>query len=884
MIRMMLLILIGVCTAFEMAKGGHISGGELYYRYIGVGSTPGTREYEVTLRLFRDCTPISGTGGTGIAAMPTLVILGVYDNSTNASINNGITVNRTRLDNLTLLQPFSCIVNPPTVCYEVGYFITTITLPDNTEGYTISYETCCRINGISNATDGAGQSPGATYSANIPGSRRLGANVNSSPIFSVKDTALVCRGKNFTLDFSASDADGDSLSYSFCNAFQSGGPRDANARLPQSPPYSSLFYLSPYSGTNPLGSEVRINPATGLISGRAPSGGIVNVSGASFFVVNVCVDEWRNGVIISQHRKDFIVRVGSCDFADAELPISIINCDGYTNTFENLTTSSLIKTWNWSFGDGNTSTAAIAQHTYADTGTYKVQLIVNKDSVCSDTAETVLRVYPGFTPGFEVRDGCQNRPIQFTDTSKTRFGTVNYWKWDFGNPAATNDTARIRNPQYTYAQLGTFNISLIVSTDKGCIDTVQSSVNIVDKPPIQLTNDTLICTADTLQLRAIGDGVFSWSPNYMISDTNIPNPLVSPDVATKYYVTLTNGPGCVNIDSVLVRADPSVILTMPQDTIICRSDQVVLRPQTNGLQYSWSPANLIQDAGVRNAVARPTDPVTTFTLISRLGICNTSGTVTVRTVPYPTVSAGNDAIICASETITLNATGNASSFIWSPARFVRSYNSASTVAQPTVTTNFIVRATDNLGCPKPVFDTVLITVVPPVNVFAGNDTTVVVGQPLQLNGIGAVGFNWLPPTYLDNPNISNPIATFDGSREYFTYVLRTTSAEGCTASDTMTVRIFRTAPDIFVPTAFTPNRNGLNDVFKPIPVGISTLQYFRVYNRWGQLLYSTSVMNDGWDGLFRGREQAPDTYVWTVSGTDFAGNVITKKGTVVLIR
>ena len=880
----MLLILICLFAAHALAWGGHISGGELYYRYLGVGSTPGTRQYEITLRLFRDCAPIAGTGGVGIAPMPATVILGVYDNSSNAPVNNGITVNRSKLDNLTLLNPFSCIVNPPTVCYEVGYFITTITLPDNAEGYTISYETCCRINGLSNATDGAGQSPGATYSANIPGTRQLGTNVNSSPVFSVKDTALVCRGKNFILDFSAADADGDSLSYSFCNAFQSGGPRNANARLPQPPPYSGLFYLSPYSGTSPLGSEVRINPATGLISGRAPSGGIVNVSGASFFVVNVCVDEWRNGIIISQHRKDFIVRVGSCDFADAELPISITNCDGYTNTFENLTTSSLIKTWHWSFGDGNTSTASRPQHTYADTGTYKVRLIVNKDSVCSDTAETMLRIYPGFEPGFEVNDGCQNRPIQFNDTSKTRFGSINFWKWDFGNPAVANDTARTRNAQFTYSQLGTFNVSLIVATDKGCIDTVLGRVNIVDKPPLQLTNDTLICTADTLQLKAIGNGVFRWSPNYMISDTTISNPLVSPDIATKYYVTLTNGPGCVNIDSVLVSADPSVVLKMPQDTTICRTDQIVLRPQTNGLQNSWSPATFIQDASAPNALIRPTDPVTTFTLISRLGICSATGSVTVRTVPYPTVFAGNDTTICLSDTLRLNATGNARSFIWSPARFVRSYNTASTIAQPTISTNFIVRATDNLGCPKPVFDTVLVRVVSAVKAFAGNDTSVVVGQPLQLTGTGVGTFNWLPPSYLNNPNISTPIAIFDGSREFFTYILRTTSPEGCVTRDTMVVRIFRTLPDIFVPSAFTPNGNRQNDVFKPIPVGIRSLQFFRVYNRWGQLLYSTNEMNMGWNGFFRGKEQPPDTYVWTVSGTDFTGNMITKKGTVVLIR
>ncbi|MFZ9718739.1 MAG: hypothetical protein ACO3BD_05235, partial [Chitinophagaceae bacterium] len=88
--KKVLLLLSFFLAGKSVVWGGHISGGELYYRYVGVGSTPGTREYEVTLRLFRDCAPISGTGGTGIAAMPTTVILGVYDNSNNAPINNGI--------------------------------------------------------------------------------------------------------------------------------------------------------------------------------------------------------------------------------------------------------------------------------------------------------------------------------------------------------------------------------------------------------------------------------------------------------------------------------------------------------------------------------------------------------------------------------------------------------------------------------------------------------------------------------------------------------------------------------------------------------------------------------------------------------------------------
>lgn len=876
----LILCLVGPQTL----RAGHISGGELYYRYLGQGTAPGTRQYEITLRLFRDCSPIGNNNNAGVAPMPTFVILGVFDNSSNTPVNNNINVPRTRLENLTLKNPFSCIINPPAVCYEVGYFITTITLPENNDGYTVAYETCCRINGLSNATDGTGQSPGATYTANIPGTRRLGDAPNNSPVFAVSDTALVCRGKNFVLNFGATDPDGDSLSYSFCNAFQTNGPRNATERSPLPPPYPSVVYQGPYTGSSPMGSEVKINPLTGIISGRAPSGGIINVSGASFFIVNVCVDEWRNGVIISQHRKDFIVRVAACDFADAELPVQITNCDGFTNTFENLTTSNQIKTWFWSFGDGNTSTLPKPTHTYADTGVYQVQLIVNRDSVCTDTALTTLRVYPGFVPGFVANDGCPNIPITFTDTTATRYGNINYWKWNFGDPTTNNDTSRLQNPRYAYSQMGNYNVSLIVATDKGCIDTVWRQVNIVDKPPLRVTNDTVICTIDTLQLNAVGDGTFSWSPNYMISNTTIPNPLVSPDVPTKYYVTLTLGPGCVNTDSIFVDTRTSVTLIPPPDTTICLTDAVILRPQTDGLQYSWTPAALIENPTQRNAIARPTDRETIFTITSTLGKCSATASVKVSTVPYPTVYAGPDTSICYLDSALLTATGNASAFSWSPVRFVSSVNTPSTFVKPLATTNFIVRATDVLGCPKPVFDTVRVTVIPPVRAFAGNDTAVVVGQPLELNAVGATFFQWFPSTYLNNANIPNPVAIFDGSTDRFSYVLSTTTPEGCIGLDTISVRIFRTAPEIFVPTAFTPNRNGLNDVFRPITAGISTLHYFRVYNRWGQLLYSTSVLKEGWDGTFKGREQPPDTYVWTVSGTDFTGRTITKKGTVVLIR
>ena len=135
---------------------------------------------------------------------------------------------------------------------------------------------------------------GATYVGNIPG---LGAAAmpkrNSSPEFAVKDTAVVCQNSAITLDFGATDPDqGDSLSYSFCSAYNRGDATSATNITPSTPPYQYINYTSGFNGARPLGPNVTINPRTGLISGIAPAAGK--------YVVNVCIDEWRQGVMFRE--------------------------------------------------------------------------------------------------------------------------------------------------------------------------------------------------------------------------------------------------------------------------------------------------------------------------------------------------------------------------------------------------------------------------------------------------------------------------------------------------------------------------------------------------------------------------------------------------------
>jgi gliding motility-associated-like protein len=879
-----LVIFLTLLGFFIEAKAGHIAGGELYYQYLGPGSAAGTDRFRLTLRLFRECS----ASGPNVAAMPTEVILGIYRKNSNTSytLHSSETVNRTNLETMQITpSAYPCIIPTPDVCYQVGYFVREVTLPQTPEGYTIAFQTCCRSNGIMNVQtfplSNGNNGEGATYVGTIPGTAVLNGETNSSPVFELKDTAVICQNNSFTLNFGAVDPDratkGDSLSYSFCSAFNRGNAEGANNIVPSVPPYTNVSYFGGYAGSQPLGPGVTINPRTGIISGVAPNQGK--------YVINVCISEWRNGVRIGEHRKDFTLRIENCQVADASLEPSYITCDGFTLAFQNLTNSSLVQSWYWDFGVAgstlDTSTLERPVFTYPDTGTYTLKLVVNRGKNCPDSTLAQVKVYPGFFPDFNITGACKDQPFQFSDATATNYGSVTGWRWNFGDETTFADTSQAQNPQWQYNSTGSKQVRFIVGNTKGCIDTVFKDVVVFDKPPLDLPfKDTLICSVDTLQLRALGTGNFSWAPNYNILNANTATPLVFPKVTTKYEVTLSDQ-GCINKDTIQVRVVDFVTLNAPIDTTICLTDSVVLRPVTDGLQFQWSPAATLDDPTKKNPVAVPVDPLTNYTVTATIGKCNATDVMTVRTVPYPFAEAGPAVTICYDDTTQLNAQITASNFNWTPVNTLINANTLNPLAFPLSTTRYVLTVTDVLGCPKPFRDTVIVTVRPKIIAFAGRDTAVVVGQPLQLNATGGMLYTWTPPAGLNRTDIANPVATLSDN---MTYVVRAYTPEDCEAFDTINIVVFKTKPDIFVPNAFTPGKR-TNNLFRPAATpGIDKLDFFRVYNRWGQMVFSTSEIRRGWDGTIAGKPQDSGTYVWMVQGTDFTGKRVFKKGTMVLIR
>lgn len=872
-----LLIILGFFVLNVSADAAHIKGGFFTYRYLGPGAGTNLR-YQVTLTVYMLCNPPPSPG-----QLDNPINFTIFNAGTNQFLQNvSVPIASQYTLNKTYDEP--CITGDERGCYYyiVVYDLPSIELPATPDGYIFSYQRCCRIGGINNVV-GSG-AVGNTFTIKIPGNAVLpGAAANSSPSFLINDTAVVCRNSYFQYSFQATDLDGDSLSYSFCSAYQGGSQALPNPATADNPPYLPVPYSTPYSGNQPMGSGVTINPTTGLISGTAPNG-------LGQYVICVCVNEYRNGVLINTTRKELHVDVRDCNPLRALLNPRSATCDGFTVDFQNDATGNPPGSeYLWIFGDPasgslDTSILPTPTHVYTDTGVYTVRLRVSlPGGLCSDSASMQVRVFPGFFPGFIYNGACFQNPFQFTDTTNTRYGVVDSWRWDFGETTSFADTSRLQNPQYTYPAPGPKDVRLIVTNSKGCIDTAIVTINVLDKPPLSLAfTDTLICRNDALQLNATGTGVFNWTPPVNITGANTATPTVSPTSTQWYYVDLDDN-GCVNRDSVRVRVIGQVTLNAMPDTTICRGDAIQLNAVSDGLSFSWSPAGNLNNPNIINPIAVTTN-TTTYTVVATIGSCSTTDFVTVTTIPYPGSNAGPDRQVCYNTSGQLNASIVGSSFVWSPASYLDNPNILNPVATPPRTTQYVLAVYDTLGCPKPGLDTVVIVVNPKVIAFAGNDTSVVVGQPLQLNGSGGVSYLWSPATGLSNTTIANPVGVYTAENDSIRYKLVVRDGIGCPDSAYVTVYVYKTNPYVFVPSAFTPNNDGLNDIIRPISVGIREIRNFSVYNRWGERVFYTTRDRHGWDGIHNGRPQASGVYVWMLSAIDYTGRPLFLKGTVTLIR
>jgi len=505
------LLLSLVCSLFlTTGYAKHIVGGELFYNYQGAGN------YQVTLKLYRDCTP------NNTPYDPTVWVFVYRSNGTLADSIPMAFPGATQLPAIVN----SCSSLPGGVCVEEAVYTANKNLPPVAGGYTLVFQRCCRNNTILNVQNPG--STGATYMIQIPDPGVV--PINSSPHFNAFPPIFICANAQFSIDNSATDPDRDSLVYSLCDAYDGAstccplidpaGIAPSGAGCPSScpyyappPPYAYVNYVSPYNGSNPMSASpaVSINPVTGMLTGTP------NLIGQ--WVVAVCVSEYRHGRLLSVNKRDFQFNVTSCTpKAVTAVTLPATYCSGDTAHFINNSLNATSYLWN--FGDpissSNSSALVTPTHVYADTGVFQVTLICNPGTPCADTGTTSFSINPLPKPSF-LHPGPQcifNNSFGYS--AGGQFGGTSTFQWEFGLQAAPSSSTIKDPPAVHYLIGGTFPVSLTIK-DRGCVKTYSDSVQVLNLPVMTYSIPTLIgCASYSITyvapvLSSAYQPIYSWS-------------------------------------------------------------------------------------------------------------------------------------------------------------------------------------------------------------------------------------------------------------------------------------------------------------------------------------------------------------------------------------
>lgn len=464
--RLSVFVLFALCIQGK-AMATHIVGGELYYDCLG------GNQYKITLKIYRDCGPNSQAP---------------FDDPANISVfgsNNQLLVNLSLFFPGATDVPFvatnPCFQAPPNVCVEEAIYETTVDLPVSATGIiTLAYQRCCRNNSILNIV--SPQNTGSTYTETVPASSQIVCN--SSPRFTNFPPIALCVGDSLIFDHSATDPDGDSLVYQLCSTYQGADPNNPQPVPTSNPPFDPIIFQAPYTQNSPIASTppITINSQTGLLK--------VYPNQQGQYVVGVCAQEYRNGVLIGTHRRDFQFNVTVClsnVHSAFELPVDlptnaqgqIISCGDYEMTFDNQSINGSNYFWDFGVLTTNTdvSTATEPTYTYADTGVYHIMLVANPGFFCADTAFQTLVIKPLINAGFN------NNPPQCLATNSFDFignGAFSdgaQFSWNFGAQATPSTATSLTVNNVSFNTWGDFPVSFTIN-DNLCTQTVSDTVTV----------------------------------------------------------------------------------------------------------------------------------------------------------------------------------------------------------------------------------------------------------------------------------------------------------------------------------------------------------------------------------------------------------------------
>ncbi len=485
-------------------------GGEMTYTHVGTNGS-GWHTYEVRVAIYRDCS----SANTNQTDFDLVASLGVYLNGSLVS-NHQSNLDPSLIQDILPEDPNSCAELPEDLCIERGEYLFTITLPPTSGNYVLSYQRCCRSPAIVNLI--TPQDQGFTLLTEIPGTA-LVEQPNSSPVFSELPQAFVCNNLAFELDNSAVDPDGDSLAYHVCSIYIGATPLAPIPAPPLGPPFTEVTWSAGFNATAPIQSTlgIAIDPLTGLLTGTP--------SGLGKYAIGVCVEEWRDGVLINSILRDFTLDVVSCALS-APFYAGIEPCNGLEVAF--VQTSNPAESYAWDFGfagpDG-TSTEPEPVVAFPTPGIYEVELSYTNGDCAGETSFTVQAQEPWSVDLMAADPECTQGGWWVELTAPVGLPEGASVDWSFGNGAEPEQFAG-GTPNGVLLPAGGTSTLQLITESFGCVESDQVTLQLEALPDADFEVLTPPCRGLTVEFanEQPNLGPFTWSFGDGTSGTG-PNPV-----------------------------------------------------------------------------------------------------------------------------------------------------------------------------------------------------------------------------------------------------------------------------------------------------------------------------------------------------------------------
>lgn len=569
-------------------------------------------------------------------------------------------------------------------------------------------------------------------------------------------------------------------------------------------------------------------------------------------------------------------------------------CNPLTVSFNAVTqnTTSFV----WDFSDGNTflGNGASTTHQYINAGEFIPKIILTDASGCNVpiVGQDTIRVYQVSADFMSnINRLCKEGYIQFTNKTISNDLITNY-QWNFGDGSTSNEI----NPIHFYKQAGVYSVTLSAFTRSGCSSTVslKDTITVLPAPSIDIASINEACSGAEVGFNAIvNEGNASelkWQWNLgngkTINTQNV-SPQFYPnagDLTIALVATALNG--CTDTATKKLTIHPLPLTNAGTDEWICLGSETQLH--ANGAQtYQWQSTGPISCKTCVQPTVSP-EKATTYivTGYNQFG-CSSKDSVLISVQQPFVLNVGRGDTICQGETVHLIANG-ADVYSWYPSTGIQNPNLSNTTAVPQTNTTYRVIGKDNHNCFTDTAE-VFIKVWPIPTVNAGTDQTLVVGKSLQLkanSSTDVTSWQWYGAGTMSCTNCST---TLVNPKQTTNYKVVVKNDGGCSASDEVTVNVICNNGNVFMPNAFSPNGDGMNDKFYPSGSGINHIKSLRVFNRWGEIVFekisfSANDASSGWDGKYKGELLAPDVFVWSCEVICENNEILTFKGDVTLLR